>query len=225
VDGAIIRTYAQSDVETFAQYAKIPTVNALTDGEHPCQILTDIFTFEELRGIPITGRTVTFVGDAACNVPISWIFAAARLGFHLRLAAPKKYWPDSDILVRAGAVDFSGYHASQIAERVVVGAGTVEMLTDLKLAARGADVLYTDVWISMGREAESEERLADLNGYQIDEALVREAAPDALVLHCLPAYREKEITTGTLEAHADTIFTQAENRLHVQKSILAWLVM
>jgi ornithine carbamoyltransferase len=203
IHGAIIRTYAQKDVEEFAEYSKIPTINALTDDEHPCQILTDIFTFEEKRG-PIEGKVVTFVGDAACNVPISWIFAAGKLGFELRLAAPKKYQPAKNLIDAAG--------------------GRVVVTEDLKEAARGADALYSDVWVSMGKEAESAERIKELQGYQINEAVVSAAKPGALVMHCLPAYRGKEITEETFEKHAATIFDQAENRLHVQKAIMEWLV-
>ncbi len=219
--GAVIRTFAQSDVEEFAEYGRIPTVNALTDDEHPCQILTDIFTFEELRGCPITGRTVTFVGDAACNVPVSWIFAAARLGFHLRLAAPRAYWPAPEILSRAGAATAPDA-TPDVA--VALGEGTVMLTEDPLAGAAEADVLYTDVWVSMGREAEAARRLEDLAGYQVNAALVARARPDALVMHCLPAYRGKEIDEATLEAHADTIFTEAENRLHTQKAILDWMV-
>lgn len=203
IHGAIIRTYAQKDVEEFAEYSKIPTINALTDEEHPCQILTDIFTFEEKRG-PIEGKVVTFVGDAACNVPISWIFAAGKLGFELRLAAPKKYQPEKGVLEAAG--------------------GRVVITEDLQEAARGADALYSDVWVSMGKEAESAERIKDLQGYQINEAVVKAAKPGALVMHCLPAYRGKEISEDTFEKHAGTIFDQAENRLHVQKAVLEWIV-
>ena len=203
VHGAIIRTYAQSDVDEFAEFSKIPTINALTDDEHPCQIIADIMTFKELRG-PISNKVVTFVGDGACNVPISWIFAAAKLNFELRIAAPKKFQPSADILKRAG--------------------GKVVCLDDLEKAAKDADVLYTDVWVSMGKESESAERLKVLKNYQINQKLVKLAKPDALVMHCLPAYRGKEIDEETFEAHADTIFTQAENRLHAQKAILNWAV-
>jgi ornithine carbamoyltransferase len=204
IHGAVIRTFAQQDVEDFAQFSGIPTVNALTDAEHPCQILTDIFTFEEQRGESIEGKVVTFVGDGACNVPASWIWAAARLGFELRIAAPKAYQPDTELLRKAG--------------------GSIHCTEDLDAAASDADVLYTDVWVSMGKEAEGAQRLKDLAGYQINEALVRRARPGALVMHCLPAYRGKEITEETLEAHADTIFREAENRLHTQKAIVDWMV-
>ena len=203
IHGAVIRTFAQHDIEEFANFSKIPTINALTDDEHPCQILTDVFTFEEKRG-PIAGKVVTFVGDGACNVPISWIFAAAKLGFELRIAAPKPFQPSAEILKRAG--------------------GKIIVTEDLRAAATGADLLYTDVWISMGKEAEAAERIKNLGNYQINAALVKLAKPDAPVMHCLPAYRGKEIDAETFEAHADTIFTQAENRLHVQKAILNWAV-
>lgn len=203
IHGAVIRTFAQHDVEEFAEYSKIPTINALTDEEHPCQILTDIFTYEEKRG-SIAGKVVTFVGDAACNVPASWIFAAGKLGFELRLAAPKKFQPAQSLLDTAG--------------------GKVVVTDDLLQAAAGADLLYTDVWVSMGKEAEAAERLKELSGFQINERVVKAAKPDALVMHCLPAYRGKEITEETFERNAQTIFDQAENRLHVQKAILSWIV-
>jgi ornithine carbamoyltransferase len=203
VHGAVIRTFAQSDVEEFAQYSGIPTINALTDDEHPCQVLTDIFTFEEKRG-SIAGKIVTFVGDGACNMPASWIFAAAKLGFELRIAAPQNFQPSPELLKRAG--------------------GRIVVTEDLKAAAAGADMLYTDVWISMGKEAESAQRIKELSGYQVNGALLKLAKPGALVMHCLPAYRGKEIDDETFEAHASTIFDQAENRLHAQKAIIDWLV-
>ncbi len=203
VHGAIIRTYAQSDIEEFAEYSGIPTINALTDFGHPCQILTDIFTYQEARG-SIAGKTVTFIGDAACNVCNSWGIAAGRYGFKLRLAAPEKYQPGADILEK--------------------GNGNVSVHTDVKEAAEGSDLLYTDVWVSMGKEEEAAERIADLSGYQINKDIVSLASPEALVMHCLPAYRGKEIDEETLEAHADTIFTEAENRLHTQKAIMNWIV-
>ena len=226
IHGAVIRTFAQQDVEEFASFSGIPTVNALTDDEHPCQILTDIFTYEEKTGTKIEGKVVTFVGDAACNVPASWIFAAAKLGFELRLAAPRAYWPAPDILRRAGAGEAADWtqHPGSVTERMTAGAGTVELVTDLKLAARQADLLYTDVWVSMGKEAEAAQRIAELSGYQINAEVVKLAKPGAAVMHCLPAYRGKEIDDATVEAHADMIFTQAENRLHTQKAIVDWMV-
>jgi ornithine carbamoyltransferase len=204
VHGAVIRTYAQSDVEDFAEWSGIPTINALTDAEHPCQILTDIFTYQERHG-PIAGKVVTYIGDGACNVPLSWIWAAAKLNFQLRIAAPKAYQPDAEILKRAG--------------------GNITVTEDCNEAAEGADILYTDVWVSMGMETEAAQREQDFAGYQINEPLIKRANTDALIMHCLPAYRGKEIDEQTLEAHAETIFTQAENRLHTQKAILNWLAI
>lgn len=203
VHGAVFRTFAQSDVEEFAAYSKLPTINALTDDEHPCQILADIFTFQEKRG-SIKGKVVTFVGDGASNMANSWIFAAAKLGFELRIAAPKSFQPEKNILNRAN--------------------GKIICTEDLKATAKGADLLYTDVWISMGKEAESAKRVEQMKGYQINRALVKLAKPDALVMHCLPAYRGKEIDDETFEANAQTIFDEAENRLHAQKAVLEWIV-
>ncbi len=203
VQGAIFRTYGQSDVVEFARYARIPTINALTDEEHPCQILADLLTIQEARG-PVAGKVITFIGDGACNVANSWVFAAARLGFELRLAAPREFQPAPELLRRAG--------------------GRVICEEDVARAARGADVLYTDVWVSMGKEAESADRMKKMAAYRIDGEATRAAKPDALVMHCLPAYRGREIDEATFEAHAQTIFDQAENRLHAQKAVLEWLV-
>ncbi len=203
VHGAVFRTFAQSDVEEFARYANIPTINALTDDEHPCQILADIFTFQEKRG-PIRDKVVTFIGDGAGNMSNSWMFAAGKAGFELRIAAPKAFQPHADLVKRAR--------------------GNIVLTEDVKAAATGADLLYTDVWVSMGKEAESAKRLQQMSGYQINSAVVALAKPGALVMHCLPAYRGKEIDEATFEANAQTIFDEAENRLHAQKSILTWLV-
>ena len=198
VHGAVIRTFAQGDVEEFAEFAKIPTINALTDDEHPCQILSDIFTIEEKRG-SIRGKKVAFIGDAACNVPRSWAEAANIFDFQLICGAPKEFRPPS-----------VGKHVS--------------WTEDPMEAAKGADVLYTDVWVSMGKESESAQRERIFAPYQIDRKLVGLAKKNALVLHCLPAYRGKEISAEILEERAQDIFDQAENRLHTQKGILEWIV-
>lgn len=200
--GAVIRTFKQSDIETFAHLSGIPTINALTDEEHPCQILADLLTIRELRG-SLGGVKVAFIGDADCNMGRSWIWAAARLGFELRLACPDLYRPPADLIARAG--------------------GNVIITEDPEEAARGADILYTDVWVSMGKEEEAEHRAAQFARYQINDRVVKAAAPGAHVLHCLPAYRGKEITAEVFEAHADAIFRQAENRLHAQKAVLTLL--
>jgi ornithine carbamoyltransferase len=203
VHGAVFRTFAQSDVEEFARYAGIPTVNALTDQEHPCQILADMFTFKEKRG-SLQDKVVAFIGDGAGNVATSWIFAAGKAGFELRIAAPKAFQPPAELLKRAE--------------------GKILLTEDIKAAAAGADLLYTDVWVSMGREKESADRIRQMSGYQINAGVVQIARPGALVMHCLPAYLGKEIDEATFEANAQTIFDEAENRLHVQKAVLSWLV-
>jgi len=198
VHGAVIRTFAQSDVEEFAEFAKIPTINALTDDEHPCQILSDIFTIEEKRGT-IRGKRIAFIGDAACNVPRSWAEAAKIFDFQLVCGAPKEFRPPS-----------VGKHVS--------------WTEDPMEAAKGADVLYTDVWVSMGKESETAEREKIFAPYRIDRKMVGLAKKDVLVLHCLPAYRGKEISAEVLEERSQDIFDQAENRLHTQKGILEWIV-
>ena len=202
LQGAVIRTFAQKDVEDFASFSGIPTINALTDEEHPCQILSDLFTVTETHG-PLEGQRVAFIGDGDCNVARSWIWAAARMGFELRIAAPEGFQPAPELLAKAG--------------------GRISVTSDLREAAAGSTVLYTDVWVSMGKEQESAHRITQLQGYQINGDLCN-LAPDALVMHCLPAYRGKEIDAATFEQNADTIFRQAENRLHTQKAILSLLV-
>jgi ornithine carbamoyltransferase len=201
VHGAVIRTFAQSDIEQFAEYSQIPTINALTDDEHPCQILADLLTVLERRG-RLDDLKVCFIGDGSNNVAHSWIWAAERFGFELRIAAPENYRPEESLLQKLTN------------QKIFV-------TNDPAAGADQADVLYTDVWVSMGFEEESALRLVELAAFQINESLVARAAPKALVLHCLPAYRGKEITEETLEKHAETIFDQAENRLHVQKAILS----
>lgn len=202
IQGAVIRTFAQKDVEDFAVFSGIPTINALTDEEHPCQILSDLFTIIETRG-SLEGMSVAFIGDGDCNVARSWIWAASILGFELRIAAPPGYQPAPALLEKAG--------------------GTISVTPDIRAAAVGATVLYTDVWVSMGKEQESVSRIAQFQGYQINGDLCG-LAPGAMVMHCLPAYRGKEIDAETFEANSETIFRQAENRLHTQKAILSILV-
>ena len=177
----------------------MPTINALTDDEHPCQILGDIFTIIEKRG-KIEKTVVAYVGDGVSNTARSWLFAAGKLDFELRIASHKKYQPKKKLLERAG--------------------GQVTCTDDVAAAARDANVLYTDIWVSMGKEAEEARREAELGPYWINDSVVKLAKPDALVMHCLPAHRGQEIDEKTFETHAQTIFDQAENRLHVQKAIL-----
>ena len=202
IHGAVIRTYAQSDIEEFAEFSGVPTINALTDDEHPCQILGDMFTIIEKRG-KIDNVTVAYIGDGISNTARSWLFAAGKMGFELRIASHKKYQPEKSLLERAG--------------------GRVTCTDDVMAAAKGADVLYTDIWVSMGKEAEEARREAELGPFWINESVAKAAKPDALVMHCLPAHRGQEIDEKTFENHAQTIFDQAENRLHVQKAILVEL--
>ena len=203
VHGAIIRTFAQSDVTEFARFSGIPTINALTDAEHPCQILADLQTMIEKCG-GYEGRKVVFLGDGDNNVARSWMWAAEKLGFQFVISAPKGYQPPAAFLRKFRS-------------------GNVSIEENPIKAVRNADVLYTDVWVSMGQEEESAKRMADLGDWQINRSLVAKAGRKAVVMHCLPAYREKEISAEVLEDHADTIFSEAENRLHAQKAILTIL--
>ncbi len=200
--GCIIRTYAQQDVEDFAYYSQIPTVNALTDQEHPCQILTDLFTIQERFGT-VHGKVIAFVGDGASNISNSWAFAAGKMDFELRVAAPEEFQLSDEVVEKAK--------------------GKILRTTDPLEAVEGADVLYTDTWVSMGKEEEEARRLSLLKGYQINRTLLDKAGERAIVLHCLPAYRGKEISEEVFEQFSTVIFDQAENRLHTQKSILDWM--
>ena len=202
IHGVVIRTHAQSDVEQFAEAGTIPVINALTDDEHPCQILADLFTIVEKRGT-LKGKKVVFFGDGACNVANSWLFGAAKTGMEIWVAAPGEFQPGKEWVKRAG--------------------GNIHVTEDVNAAAKNADVLYTDVWVSMGKEAEAVDRLKILAPYQVNAAVLKQAKPGALVMHCLPAYVGKEITADVFQVHQKTIFDQAENRLHVQKAIITLL--
>ncbi len=204
VHGAIIRTFAQQDVVDFAHFSGIPTVNALTDDEHPCQILADLLTVREKLG-GWGGKKIAFIGDGFSNMTISWMWAAKHLGFQLAIAAPPACQPPPDFLA-------------------ALAAPNVSITTNPIEAAEAADVINTDVWLSMGQEGQKEKEL-EFAGFQVDSQLLTAAAPGHIVLHCLPAYRGKEISEETLELHAPTIFQQAENRLHAQKAILVALAV
>ena len=202
VHGAIIRTYAQSDVEEFSEYSNIPTINALTDDEHPCQILADLLTVQEKLG-GWEGKKIAFIGDGFSNMTRSWMWAAKRLGFELAIASPPACQPPAEFLA---ALD----------------APNVSVTADPKVAVKDAHVINTDVWLSMGQEDQKDKEL-EFAGFEVNSTLLKDAASGHIVLHCLPAYRGKEISEEVLELHADTIFQEAENRLHAQKAILVAL--
>jgi len=202
VDGIMIRTYSQELVEEFARYASIPVINGLTDREHPCQILCDLFTIMEKKG-RYEDFKIAYIGDGN-NVANSWLDAAARLSFHLSVACPERYEPDQQILERA----------KRDTE------GKIAVYRDPVDAVRNADVVYTDVWTSMGQEEEQEMRKDIFRSYQINEALLSHAAKDVVVMHCLPAHRGEEITAEVMDGPKSVVFDQAENRLHVQKAIM-----
>ena len=207
IHGAVIRTYGQDEIERFAQFSGLPTINALSDAEHPCQVLADLFTIRDFFG-DWRGKKICYLGDAACNVSYSWLWAAARLAgeFRLVLGAPEAYQPSAELLARVRAAG-----------------ADVTCETDPAVAIKNADIVYTDVWVSMGKESESQARLQDLSRFQVNGELMAKAHPAARVMHCLPAYRGQEITADLLEAHYETIFAQAGNRLPTQKAILSLL--
>lgn len=209
VQALAIRTFDQAELEEYAHYATIPVINALTDQYHPCQILADLLTIQEHFG-ECTGRKLTYIGDGN-NVAHSLLLGCARAGMTVAIATPPDYAPDARVVEQAQIF------ASETG-------GAVEILVDPFEAAAGADVLYTDVWASMGQEAESEKRRALFRDYQINGHLLTKAHPNAIVLHCLPAHRDEEITDEVLEGPQSRVWDQAENRLHVQKAVLASLL-
>ncbi|MBU4120137.1 MAG: ornithine carbamoyltransferase [Proteobacteria bacterium] len=206
LNGIMIRTSSQTSVVEFARYATIPVINGLTDLLHPCQILGDLFTIIEKRG-GYEGLKIAYVGDGN-NIANSWINAAAKLPFHLDLACPDGYDPDAAILKRGMAEAPAG----------------VVLNRDPEEAVRDADVVYTDVWVSMGQETEREERLKKFQGYQVNQALIDLAKKDVLVMHCLPAHRGEEITAEVIDGPRSVIIDEAENRLHVQKAVMEILM-
>ncbi len=206
LDAVMIRTFAQEVVDDFAANATIPVINGLTDLLHPCQIISDLFTIIERKG-RYEGLTVAYVGDGN-NIANSWINAAAKLPFALRLACPEGYDPDESILKR-GMTEAS--HGVALFRKPVD-------------AVNGADVIYTDVWASMGQEAEQEERNIIFKDYQVNKQLIGHGKKDAIIMHCLPAHREEEITNDVLDGQQSVVIDQAENRLHVQKAIMEILI-
>ena len=206
LNGIMIRTFSQESVDEFARYATIPVINGLTDLLHPCQLLSDLFTIIEKRG-GYEGLKVAYVGDGN-NMANSWINAAAKLPFHLDLACPDGYDPDAVILKRGMAEAPAG---------VILHREPAE-------AVRDADVVYTDVWVSMGQEAEREEKMKRFQGYQVNQALIDRARKDVLVMHCLPAHRGEEITAEVIDGPRSVVIDEAENRLHVQKAVMELLM-
>lgn len=206
LNGIMIRTFAQASVEEFARYATIPVINGLTDLFHPCQILSDLFTIKEKKG-SYERLKIAYIGDGN-NIANSWIEAAARLPIQLALACPKGYEPDREIMTKC---------AKQASEGITLYNDPLE-------AARNADVLYTDVWTSMGQEAEDKERKKIFKNYSINKKLLGEAKKDAIVMHCLPAHRGEEITADVIDGPHSVVIDEAENRLHVQKAILEILL-
>ena len=204
------RTSGQERIEEMAAHAGVPVVNALTDDFHPCQLLADLQTVQEHLG-RLAGVTVTFLGDGCSNMGHSWLLAGATAGMHVRIASPAAFEPRPDVVARAGEIAGST-------------AGSVTVVTDPRAASAGADVLVTDTWVSMGREEESADRLAALAPYRLTEELMALGSPEAIAMHCLPAYRDKEIAAEVVDGPRSVVWDEAENRRHAQKAVLTWLL-
>lgn len=211
------RTFAQESLQQMAAHSGVPVVNALTDDYHPCQILADLLTIAEhtggfaAQGPALSGRTFAYVGDGANNMAHSYLLGGALAGMDVRIGAPTGYQPRADIVARA--------------EKIAAGTGaTVRVATDPYSAVEHANVVVTDTWVSMGQEAESAERERPFVPYQVNDELLTGASPSAIVLHCLPAYRGKEITDEVIEGPASRVWDEAENRLHAQKAVLTYLL-
>ncbi len=203
VDGIMIRTFEQEEVVELARHATVPVINGLTDLLHPCQLLADLQTMQEVFRRDLSGLTVAWIGDGN-NMANSWVNAAALLGFKLRLACPEGYDPDPEILARAG--------------------GGVTLTRDPREAATGVHVVATDVWASMGQEDEAADRERAFKGFQINQDIMGRADPSAIFLHCLPAHRGEEVTAEVIDGRASRVFDEAENRLHAQKALLVYLM-
>jgi len=210
VAAIVWRTFAQEGLEEMARYSSVPVVNALSDTYHPCQILADLQTVRERRG-RTQGLTLAYFGDGANNMAHSYLLGGVTAGMHVRIAAPEGYRPDPEVLARAERI------AAEIG-------GSATVLGSADEAAAGADVLATDAWTSMGQEAEAAERVAPFLGFAVDDARLAAAADDAVVLHCLPAYRGQEITASVLDGPASAVWDEAENRRHAQKALLCFLL-
>lgn len=210
VAAIVWRTYAQAGLEEMAAGTTVPVINALSDDFHPCQLLADLLTIREHRG-DLAGLTVTFLGDGACNMAQSYLLAGTTAGMHVRIASPAGYDPSDAVVADA-------------TKRAEATGGSVALFSDPAESVAGSDVVVTDTWVSMGREAEKAERLTRLSSYQVDAELLARAKPDALFLHCLPADRGFEVTAEVLDGPQSVIWDEAENRLHAQKALLVWLL-
>ncbi|MEM7759645.1 MAG: ornithine carbamoyltransferase [Cyanobacteria bacterium P01_A01_bin.40] len=208
LDILAIRTFAQADLETFADYAQIPVINALTDLEHPCQILADLMTVQECLG-SLQGNTLTYLGDGN-NMAHSLLLGGALTGLNVRIAAPKGYEPKPEIV--------------QQAQAIAGGKSEIIVTQDAIAAVEGVQVVYTDVWASMGQEASADQRIPIFQPYQVNQQLVSHAAPEAIILHCLPAHRGEEITDEVIESKQSRVWDQAENRMHAQQALMASLL-
>ena len=210
VSTVVWRTFAQSDLETMAAHADVPVVNALTDEFHPCQLIADLLTVREHKG-SLAGLTVAFVGDAANNMGNSWLLAGATAGMHVRISAPEGYLPDAAMFQRANEIG-------------TTTGGSATAVVEPEKAVAGADVVVTDTWISMGKEAEEAYRATVFAPYSLTTELMAHARPDAIALHCLPAYRGKEIAPEVIDGPQSVVWDEAENRRHAQKAVLAFLL-
>ncbi|WP_340539989.1 ornithine carbamoyltransferase [Nocardioides sp. GXZ039] len=210
VSAIVWRTFHQSDLDTMAAHADVPVVNALTDDFHPCQLIADLLTVREHRGA-LAGLTVAFVGDAACNMGNSWLLAGATAGMHVRVSAPEGYLPEQAMVERASEIG-------------ATTGGSAAVVLEPEKAVAGADVVVTDTWISMGKEAEEAARTQVFARWSLTPELLALAAPDAIVLHCLPAYRGKEIAAEVIDGPQSVVWDEAENRRHAQKAVLAFLL-
>jgi ornithine carbamoyltransferase len=210
VAAIVWRTFAQERIDEMAALSPVPVINALTDQFHPCQVLADLQTVRENKG-DLNGRTLAYLGDAANNMAHSYLLGGATAGMHVRLAGPVGYHPDPQIVARA----------QEIAS---VTGGSVTVTDDPKLALADADVVATDTWVSMGQEAEKADRTGPFRPYAVDDTALGQAAADAIVLHCLPAYRGNEISAGVLDGPQSVVWDEAENRLHAQKALLMFLL-
>jgi len=209
VAAIVWRTYSQAGLEEMAENSKVPVINSLSDVYHPCQLLADLLTIKEHK-TKLAGLKIAYVGDAANNMANSYLIACAMAGMHIALAAPAGYLPDSHIVSRAEAI------AAQTG-------GSVQVVSGPQAAMANADVVTTDTWISMGQEADKEQRIRDFSGYTIDAKLMQLAKSDAIFLHCLPAYRGYEVAAEVIDGPQSVIWDEAENRLHAQKALMVWL--